>query len=159
MQVRIVAVGRVRERYIQEGMMEYAKRLRAYAKVEVFEVREESYRESASDAERAQVLEREGERVLHAIDERSFVIALCVEGEMLTSEALSKRLDDLALGGQSQLTFAIGGSLGLAQAVKDRAGLRWSLSRLTFPHQLVRLLLLEQLYRAYSISRGERYHK
>ena len=158
MKIRIVAVGKLKEKYLREGVAEYAKRLAPFASVELLETREEYMAENPSEAQRQQTLAKEGERLLRLVPERSFLIVLDVKGKLLSSEALAKELASLALQGQSDLTFLIGGAFGLSPAVRDRADLRISFSPMTFTHQMVRLLLYEQIYRAIKINRGEKYH-
>ncbi|AEC01061.1 23S rRNA (pseudouridine(1915)-N(3))-methyltransferase RlmH [Selenomonas sputigena] len=158
MKIRIVAVGKLKEKYLREGVAEYEKRLAPFASVELLETREEYMAENPSEAQRQQTLAKEGERLLRLVPERSFLIVLDVKGKLLSSEALAKELASLALQGQSDLTFLIGGAFGLSPAVRDRADLRISFSPMTFTHQMVRLLLYEQIYRAFKINRGEKYH-
>lgn len=158
MKIRIVAVGKLKEKYLREGVAEYEKRLAPFASVELLETREEYMAENPSEAQRQQTLAKEGERLLRLVPEKSFLIVLDVKGKLLSSEALAKDLASLALQGQSDLTFLIGGAFGLSQAVRDRADLRISFSPMTFTHQMVRLLLYEQIYRAFKINRGEKYH-
>ena len=158
MKIRIVAVGKLKEKYLREGVAEYEKRLAPFASVELLETREDYMAENPSEAQRQQTLAKEGERLLRLVPERSFLIVLDVKGKLLSSEALAKELASLALQGQSDLTFLIGGAFGLSPAVRDRADLRISFSPMTFTHQMVRLLLYEQIYRAFKINRGEKYH-
>ena len=158
MKIRIVAVGKLKEKYLREGVAEYEKRLAPFASVELRETREEYMAENPSEAQRQQTLAKEGERLLRLVPERSFLIVLDVKGKLLSSEALAKELASLALQGQSDLTFLIGGAFGLSPAVRERADLRISFSPMTFTHQMVRLLLYEQIYRAFTINRGEKYH-
>ena len=158
MKIRIVAVGKLKEKYLREGVAEYEKRLAPFASVELLETREEYMAENPSEAQRQQTLAKEGERLLRLVPERSFLIVLDVKGKLLSSEALAKELASRALQGQSDLTFLIGGAFGLSQAVRECADLRISFSPMTFTHQMVRLLLYEQIYRAFKINRGEKYH-
>ena len=158
MKIRIVAVGKLKEKYLREGVAEYEKRLAPFASVELLETREEYMAENPSEAQRQQTLAKEGEHLLRLVPERSFLIVLDVKGKLLSSEALAKELASLALQGQSDLTFLIGGAFGLSPAVRDRADLRISFSPMTFTHQMVRLLLYEQIYRAFKINRGEKHH-
>ena len=158
MKIRIVAVGKLKEKYLREGIAEYEKRLAPFASVELLETREEYMAENPSEAQRQQTLAKEGERLLRLVPEKSFLIVLDVKGKLLSSEALAKELASRALQGQSDLTFLIGGAFGLSPAVRDRADLRISFSPMTFTHQMVRLLLYEQIYRAFKINRGEKYH-
>ena len=158
MKIRIVAVGKLKEKYLREGVAEYEKRLAPFASVELRETREEYMVENPSEAQRQQTLAKEGERLLRLVPEKSFLIVLDVKGKLLSSEALAKELASRALQGQSDLTFLIGGAFGLSEAVRERADLRISFSPMTFTHQMVRLLLYEQIYRAFKINRGEKYH-
>ena len=158
MKIRIVAVGKLKEKYLREGVAEYEKRLAPFASVELRETREEYMAENPSEAQRQQTLAKEGERLLRLVPEKSFLIVLDVKGKLLSSEALAKELASLALQGQSDLTFLIGGAFGLSQAVRECADLRISFSPMTFTHQMVRLLLYEQIYRTFKINRGEKYH-
>ena len=158
MKIRIVAVGKLKEKYLREGVAEYEKRLAPFASVELRETREEYMAENPSEAQRQQTLAKEDERLLRLVPERSFLIVLDVKGKLLSSEALAKELASLALQGQSDLTFLIGGAFGISAAVRKRADLRLSFSPMTFTHQMVRLLLYEQIYRAFKINRGEKYH-
>ena len=158
MKIRIVAVGKLKEKYLREGVAEYEKRLAPFASVELLETREEYMAENPSEAQRQQTLAKESERLLRLVPERSFLIVLDVKGKLLSSEALAKELASLALQGQSDLTFLIGGAFGLSPAVRECADLRISFSPMTFTHQMVRLLLYEQIYRAFKINRGEKYH-
>ena len=158
MKIRIVAVGKLKEKYLREGVAEYEKRLAPFASVELRETREEYMAENPSEAQRQQTLAKEGERLLRLVPEKSFLIVLDVKGKLLSSDALAKELASRALQGQSDLTFLIGGTFGLSPAVRDRADLRISFSPMTFTHQMVRLLLYEQIYRTFKINRGEKYH-
>lgn len=158
MKIRIVAAGKLKEKYLREGVAEYEKRLAPFASVELLETREEYMPENPSEAQRQQALAKEGERLLRLVPEKSFLIVLDVKGKLLSSEALAKELAGLALQGRSDLTFLIGGAFGLSPAVRECADLRISFSPMTFTHQMVRLLLYEQIYRAFKINRGEKYH-
>jgi len=159
MQIRIVAVGKLKESYLTDGVAEYVKRLTPYVKLSVAEVAEEKAPDGLSDAEARQAKEREGERILAQLRDDDHVIALAIDGEMWTSEQLAGHIERLATYGHSRITFVIGGSLGLSDAVLRRADRKLSFGRLTFPHQLIRLVLVEQIYRAFKIIRGEPYHK
>lgn len=159
MQIKIVAVGKLKEKYWVQGIEEYAKRLSAYAKLQMVEVADERAPENMSAAEEEQVKRVEGERILGQVKPDEYVVALAIEGKPLSSEELAAQLDELGTYGRSKVTFIIGGSLGLSGEVMGRADLKLSFSRMTFPHQLVRLMLVEQVYRAYKIVRGEPYHK
>lgn len=159
MQVYIIVVGKIREAHISAGIRHYLKRLRAYGRFEIREIKEESYRDPLSPGQMGQVVEAEGKRLLAAVPPDSFVVALTPQGQLYSSPELAKLVGDLLVRGQSRLAFLIGGSLGLSPEVLDRADLRLSFSPLTFPHQLFRLMLVEQLYRVATILRGEPYHR
>lgn len=159
MQISIISVGKLKEKYLREGIEEYSKRLSAYCKLQLVEVSDEKAPEEMSAAEMEQVKRKEGERILAQIKQDQYVIALAIEGQMWSSEKLSAEMDRLALHGRSQVAFVIGGSLGLADTVLKRADALLSFSKMTFPHQLVRLVLLEQVYRAFTIIKGKKYHK
>ena len=159
MQINIVAVGKCREKYWTDAAREYLKRLSAYAKCTVREVADEKTREGASERENELVKETEGKRILKCIPDNAYVIALAIEGTPLDSIALSEKLRIYGISGKSNLVFIIGGSLGLSSEVLKRADEQWSFSRLTFPHQMMRVILLEQLYRGFRILNGEPYHK
>jgi 23S rRNA (pseudouridine1915-N3)-methyltransferase len=159
MNITVVAVGKLKEKYLREGINEYSKRLSAYCKLQVVEVADEKAPEVLSEVEMEQVKRKEGERILAQLKPDQYVIALAIEGQMWSSEKLASELDRLATYGKSQVAFVIGGSLGLSPEVLKRADVLLSFSKMTFPHQLVRLILLEQVYRAYRINRGEAYHK
>jgi 23S rRNA (pseudouridine1915-N3)-methyltransferase len=157
--ISIVTIGKLKEKYLKQGIDEYLKRLSIYAKVDVIELPDEKAPENLSETEMMMVKEKEGERILGKINDDTHVIALAIEGKMKSSEQLAKDLDQLATYGKSKIAFVIGGSLGLSNAVMKRANDTLSFSKMTFPHQLMRLILVEQIYRAYRINRGEPYHK
>ncbi|QSV44009.1 23S rRNA (pseudouridine(1915)-N(3))-methyltransferase RlmH [Bacillus licheniformis] len=159
MNISIVAIGKLKEKYLKQGIDEYIKRLSAYAKVDIIELPDEKAPENLSDQDMKIVKDKEGERILSKISPDAHVIALAIEGKMKSSEELADNMDRLAIYGKSKVTFVIGGSLGLSDAVLKRADEKLSFSRMTFPHQLMRLILLEQVYRAFRINRGEPYHK
>jgi len=159
MHITIISVGKLKEKYLKMGIDEYIKRLSAYAKVQLVEVNDEKAPENLSPAEMEQVKAREGERILSHIKPDTHVIALAIEGDLWSSEKLASQLDQLPTYGKSSIAFIIGGSLGLTPAVLQRANQYMSLSKMTFPHQLVRLILLEQIYRGFKINKGEPYHK
>jgi len=159
MQIRIIAVGKIKERYLQEAIAEYEKRLRSYAKLHIVELSDERRSLSASPSIESMAKEKEGERILAAIPEGSVVIALDVKGQNWSSEELAALFRERELSGENQLTFIIGGDLGLSPAVIARSDLRLSLSKMTFTHPMARMLLVEQVYRAFRIIRGEPYHK
>ncbi|MBF0705012.1 23S rRNA (pseudouridine(1915)-N(3))-methyltransferase RlmH [Alkalihalobacillus hwajinpoensis] len=159
MNISIVTVGKLKEKYLKQGIAEYTKRLGPFAKVEVIEVSDEKAPENLSDTEMLQVKKAEGDRIMSKISPDAHVIALAIEGKMKTSEQLARDLDQLATYGKSKVAFVIGGSLGLSDDVLKRANDTLSFSKMTFPHQLMRLILVEQVYRAFKINRGEPYHK
>lgn len=159
MNISIITVGKLKEKYLRLGIDEYLKRLSAYAKVEVIEVADEKAPEELSELEMLQVKQKEGERILAKISQDTYVIALAIQGKLASSEELADSLDKLATYGKSKIAFVIGGSLGLSEDVLKRSNEQLSFSRMTFPHQLMRLILVEQVYRAYRINRGEPYHK
>jgi 23S rRNA (pseudouridine1915-N3)-methyltransferase len=159
MKITIVCVGKIKEKFYNGAIAEYSKRLSRYCNLSITEVADEKTKEQASEAEIALVKNREGERILKAIRDDGYVIALAIEGKMLDSEELSEKIEKLGIGGTSHIYFVIGGSLGLSDAVQKRADFSLSFSRMTFPHQLMRVILLEQIYRAYRILNREPYHK
>lgn len=159
MQIQVVCVGKLKEKYWVDGVAEYAKRLGAYARLDIRELPDEKTPDTMSPAEEDQVRAREGERILSSLREGSHVIALAIDGETWSSEQLAAHLDRQATYGGGSLAFIIGGSLGLSPAVLSRADKKLSFGRMTYPHQLMRVLLLEQVYRAFRINRGEPYHK
>ena len=159
MNISIVTVGKLKEKYLKQGIEEYLKRLNSYAKVEIMEVSDEKAPEILSDIEMQQVKQKEGEKILAKINQDAYVIALAINGKLKSSEELADSLDKLATYGKSKVTFVIGGSLGLSEEVLKRANEQLSFSKMTFPDQLMRLILVEQVYRAFRINRGEPYHK
>ena len=159
MKIKIVTVGKLKEKYLKDGIAEYAKRISRFATVEMIELADEKTPDRASDSENAKILDVEGNRILSKIGEREFVVVLAIEGKTLSSEEFSKQLEQASINGSSTLTFVIGGSLGLSKEVKKRANLSVSFGRLTLPHQLMRLVLVEQIYRAFTIQQGSPYHK
>ncbi|MFD0716126.1 23S rRNA (pseudouridine(1915)-N(3))-methyltransferase RlmH [Paenibacillus sp. GCM10027626] len=159
MQIQIVCVGKLKEKYWTGAIQEYSKRLGSYARLDIRELPDEKAPETMSPAEEEQVKAREGERIIAALKPDAHVIALAIDGETWTSEQLAAHLDKQAVYGGGSVAFIIGGSLGLSQAVLARADKRLSFGRMTYPHQLMRVILLEQVYRAFRINRGEPYHK
>jgi 23S rRNA (pseudouridine1915-N3)-methyltransferase len=157
--ITIITVGKLKEKYLKQGINEYLKRLGAYAKVNIIEVPDEKAPEQLSEVEMEQVKDKEGERILAKINQDAHVIALAINGKMRTSEELADNLDKLATYGKSKIVFVIGGSLGLSDNVMKRANETLSFSKMTFPHQLMRLVLVEQVYRVFRIIRHEPYHK
>ena len=159
MKIKLVTVGKLKEKYLKDGIAEYAKRLKHFTKFELIELLDEKTPDKASHLENQQILEKEGNRILSKITDKEFVIALAIEGQQFPSEEFSKILSDITIRGISNITFVIGGSLGLANTVKKRANLLMSFGKLTLPHQLMRLVLIEQIYRAFMIQQGSPYHK
>lgn len=157
--IKIISVGKLKEKYLIQGINEYVKRLKAYGKIELIEVSDEKAPENLSEAQMRQVKEKEGERILNKIKEQEYVYALAIEGKNPTSEAFAKEMNQLGIQGKSQLTFVIGGSLGLSEAVMKRSNTQISFGKMTYPHQLMRLILVEQIYRAFRINTGAPYHK
>lgn len=159
MKITIIAVGKLKEKYWKQAIAEYEKRLSAYTKIDIIEVPDEKAPETMSDKEIEQVKEKEGLRILAKVKPQSTVITLEIQGKMLSSEGLAKELDQRMTQGASDFTFIIGGSNGLHQDVMKRSNFALSFSKMTFPHQMMRVVLLEQVYRAFKINRGEAYHK
>lgn len=159
MNIKIISVGKLKEKYLVQGINEYAKRLGAYAKIQLIEVPDEKAPENLSEAEMLQVKEKEGQRILAKIKDQEYVYALAIEGKNPSSEEFAKQIDQLGIQGKSQLVFVIGGSLGLSTDVMQRSNAKISFGKMTYPHQLMRLILVEQIYRAFRINKGEPYHK
>lgn len=159
MKVTVVCVGKIKEKFFTDAIKEYEKRLSRYIKLSVTELADEKTPDGASEALEEQIRKKEGERILKAIPEGAYVIALAIEGKQLSSEELAAYVEKLGVGGTSHIVLVIGGSLGLSKEVLQRADYLLSFSKMTFPHQLMRVVLLEQLYRAYRIINGEPYHK
>ena len=159
MKIKLVTVGKLKEKYLKDGIAEYTKRLSRFSKLEIVELADEKTPDKASEVENQQILEKEGNRILAKISEREFVVALAIEGKQFASEEFSSILSDITVRGFSDITFVIGGSLGLSPTVKKRANLLMSFGKLTLPHQLMRLVLVEQIYRAFMIQQGSPYHK
>ena len=157
--IRLITCGRMKEKWMQEGAQEYLKRIQAYDKIEMIEVADEKAPESNSAAENEQVKKKEGERLLSRIKEDEHVILLDLAGKTMDSVQLSKKIQDLYTSGRSKIAFVIGGSLGVSNELIARADQRWCLSKNTFPHQLCRIIVLEQVYRAFRILHHEPYHK
>ena len=159
MNITILCVEQIKEKYFRDAIAEYQKRLSRYCKLQIIEVADEKTKENASEAENDLIRKKEGERLLKHIKDSDYCITLEIDGKMLTSEGFSKEIDRLGLAGKSSLVFVIGGSIGLDTAVIKRSDYALSFSKMTFPHQLMRVILLEQIYRSYRIMRGEPYHK
>ncbi len=159
MRITIISVGKIKEKYFTAAIAEYAKRLSRYCRLELVEVADEQTPDGAGAAEEAQIREKEGGRILQKIPEGSHVIALAIDGKKRDSVGLANHLGQLFVSGKSHLVFLIGGSLGLSPQVLSRADERLSFSDMTFPHQLMRVILLEQIYRSFRILNHEPYHK
>lgn len=158
MNINIISVGKIKEKYFTAAIEEYSKRLSRFAKLIITEIPDEKIPDNASEKEIEIVKETEGRKILSKLNENSFVITLCIEGKELSSEELAQKITDISMA-SSNITFIIGGSLGLSNAVKNKSQLRLSFGKITFPHQLMRVVLLEQIYRAFKINNNESYHK
>lgn len=159
MKVTLITVGKIKEKYFRDAIEEYAKRLSKYCKLDVIEVADEKTPDKISYAQEAAIREKEADRILKHIREDAFVYTLEILGEKMDSISFAKQIENIGIGGQSHIQFVIGGSLGLHESVSKRADRKISFSDMTFPHQLMRVILLEQIYRAYRIICGEPYHK
>ena len=159
MKITVITVGKIKEKYLKDAIAEYSKRLSRYCKLEILEVADEKTPDGASEIVEENIREKEGERILKLIKEDAYVITLEISGTMLTSEELADRIETLGIQGKSHLVFVIGGSIGLGREVLRRSDYALSFSKMTFPHQLMRVILLEQIYRSYRIINGEPYHK
>ena len=159
MKITVITVGKIKEKYLKDAIAEYSKRLSRYCKLEILEVADEKTPDGASEIVEENIREKEGERILKLIKEDAYVITLEIRGKMLTSEELADRIETLGIQGKSHLVFVIGGSIGLGREVLRRSDYALSFSKMTFPHQLMRVILLEQIYRSYRIINGEPYHK
>lgn len=163
MKITILCVGKIKEKFYRDAVAEYEKRLSRYCKVEIIEVADEKTPDGAGDLVCVQIKEKEGDRMLARVErylrEGAYVCALAIDGKQLDSVEFSRKIERLGCGGTSHIIFLIGGSLGMSEALLERADLKLSFSEMTFPHQLMRVILLEQIYRAYRIMNGEPYHK
>ena len=159
MKITVITVGKIKEKYLEDAIAEYSKRLSRYCKLEIIQVADEKTPDRASEVVETQIKDKEGERLLSHIKDTAYVVALAIEGKMISSEELAELIDGLGVRGESHIQFVIGGSLGLSKKVLERADYKLSFSRMTFPHQLMREILLEQIYRSYRIVNGEPYHK
>jgi len=157
--VTVLCVGKLKEKFYLEAVAEYAKRLQRHCKLEIIELPEYRLPEDPSPAQIRQALAAEAAAIREKLPKGGAVIAMCIEGKTCSSEALARRMEELAVTGQSQLTFLIGGSVGLDEELKQQAQWKLSLSPMTFPHHMARVMLLEQIYRGYQIQQGTRYHK
>ncbi|MFR2411045.1 MAG: 23S rRNA (pseudouridine(1915)-N(3))-methyltransferase RlmH [[Clostridium] symbiosum] len=159
MKITVITVGKIKEKYLEDAIAEYSKRLSRYCKLEIIQVADEKTPDRASEVVETQIKDKEGEMILSHIKDTAYVVALAIEGKMISSEELAELIDGLGVRGESHIQFVIGGSLGLSKKVLERADYKLSFSRMTFPHQLMRVILLEQIYRSYRIVNGEPYHK
>ena len=159
MKITILCVGKVKEKFYRDAIDEFSKRLSRYGKLEFIEVADEKTVEEASDTEISLVKNKEGDRLLKNMKDDAYVVCLCIDGKQLDSEELSDKIEKIGINGTSHICFVIGGSLGLSEQVINRADFKLSFSKMTFPHQLMRVIFLEQLYRGFSIINNTKYHK
>lgn len=159
MKITLITVGKIKEKYLKDAISEYSKRLSKYCKLEIIEVADEKTPDQAGEAVENNIRTKEGQRILKYIRDDMYVITLEIAGKMLTSEELSEKIGKLGLQGKSNIAFVIGGSIGLGKEVMARSDYALSFSKMTFPHQLMRVILLEQIYRSFKILKGETYHK
>ena len=159
MKITLITVGKIKEKYFTDAIAEYVKRLSRYCKLEIIEVADEKTPDGASETLENQIKEKEGDRILSKIPDGVYVVVLAIDGKMLDSEELAEKMEKWNVSGISHVVFIIGGSLGLAQKVLNRADFKLSFSKMTFPHQLMRVILLEQIYRSFRIRNNEPYHK
>lgn len=158
MKITILAIGKIGLKFIKEGITEYSKRLSSFANINVVELKEEKIGDKQNSAERQRIVEAEGESLLKRLKPTQYVFLLDLHGEMLSSEKLAQKLDNMAIQGESDVVFVIGGAFGVSETLRKRANVRLSFSPMTFTHQMIRMLLLEQIYRAFKINRNEPYH-
>lgn len=159
MNIKIIAVGKIKEKYIKEGISEFSKRLSRYCSLDIVEVSDEKAPENLSKRQMEEVKKKEGEKILKKIPSSAYVISLVIDGKKLSSEDLAENISNLMVNGNNDICFIIGGSLGLSDHIINRSDFKISFSKMTFPHQLMRLILLEQVYRGFRIMKGEPYHK
>ena len=159
MKITLITVGKIKEKYLKDAIAEYSKRLSRYCKLEIIEVADEKTPDQASETVEENIRNKEGERILKHIRDDMYVITLEIGGKMLSSEELAQKIETLGIQGESSIAFVIGGSIGLGKEVLKRSDYALSFSKMTFPHQLMRVILLEQVYRSYRIMNGETYHK
>ena len=159
LKITIICVGKIKEKNLTDAIAEYTKRLSKYCKLEIIQLQDEKTIENASETVNKQIKDKEGERILKNIPDDSYVITLEINGEMISSEKMAEKINSLGITGTSHITFIIGGSLGLSENVSKRSNYKLSFSKMTFPHQLMRVILLEQIYRSYRIINNEPYHK
>lgn len=159
MKITLITVGKIKEKYLKDAIAEYTKRLSKYCKLDIVEVSDEKTPDQASEAVENDIRTKEAERILKYVKEQAYVITLEIAGKQLASEALAHKIEQLGVQGQSHIIFIIGGSIGLGEVILKRSDFALSFSKMTFPHQLMRVILLEQIYRSYRIMQGEPYHK
>ncbi len=159
MKITIITVGKIKEKYLRDAIAEYVKRLSKYCKLDIIEVQDEKTPDHASEVVEDSIRSKEAERILKYMKEDAFIVTLEIGGKMLSSEELADKIEKLGVQGTSHIMFIIGGSIGLGKAVLERSNLALSFSKMTFPHQLMRVILLEQIYRSYRIINKEPYHK
>lgn len=159
MEIKIIVVGKLKEKYLKDGIAEYLKRLKSYANLKIIEIKDEAASQTLSDAEIEQIKVVEGKRIIEKLPDRARVIALDLKGKQLTSEDFAEEINETMTYGTSQIVYIIGGSHGLSQEVLQKTDLKISFGKMTYPHQLMRLILVEQIYRAFKIIRNEPYHK
>jgi 23S rRNA (pseudouridine1915-N3)-methyltransferase len=160
LKINIICIGKIKEKYFTDAIAEYSKRLSAFCKFSIVELSEEKIRSNTpNQAQIDEVIQAEGRRIMQKISPSDYVLAMCIEGKLMSSEELSRTLDSVALSGKSTVDFVIGGSYGLSEEVKKRADIRLSMSKMTFPHTMARMILSEQIYRAFEISTNGKYHK
>lgn len=159
MKITIITVGKIKEKYLKDAIAEYSKRLSKYCKLEIVEVADEKTPENASETVENAIREKEAERIMKYVKEDAYIITLEIGGKLLSSEELAEKIEKLGIQGTSHIIFIIGGSIGLGKSVLEKSDYALSFSRMTFPHQLMRVILLEQVYRSYRIMNGEPYHK
>ena len=159
MKITILSVGKIKEKYLSDAIAEYVKRLGRYCKLNIIQVQDEKTPDSIHESQRQLILEKEASRLMSHLDDSSYLIALAINGKQLSSEELAEKINILGLNGKSSITFVIGGSLGLSEEILSRADMLLSFSKMTFPHQLMRVILLEQIYRSFKIINREPYHK
>ena len=158
MNIDIISIGSIKEKYFTDAIKEYSKRLKTYVKLNIIEVPEHKLPNNASAAQIEEGMEKEAENIISKLNERDYIISLCIEGKELSSEKLAGTIENLGVDGYSNISFIIGGSHGLSNKIKDMSNLKLSFSRMTFPHQLMRVILLEQIYRSFRIIKNEPYH-
>lgn len=159
MNISLICIGNLKEKYWAQAVEEYSKRLSAFCRFSVIQLNEERISNNPSPGEIDRILNAEGKRIIEKIPKNSYVISMCIEGKQISSNELSQKIEDISLSGKSSLCFIIGGSRGLSQQVKQRSDFKLSMSKMTFPHQMARVILCEQIYRAFEISSNGKYHK